>query len=60
MYRLQETRRRPGGGAPRPNVDVAALTQQPGRLDDIVEDGRQRATAVSSQTMARLREAMKI
>ena len=38
----------------------AALTQQPERLDDIVEDGRRRATAVSSQTMAEVRDAMKI
>ena len=38
----------------------ANLVQHPGRLDEIAEDGRRRATAVSSQTMAEVREAMKI
>lgn len=38
----------------------ATLTQHPGRLDEIAEDGRRRATALSSQTMAEVRDAMKI
>ena len=38
----------------------ATLTQHPSRLDEIAEDGRRRATAVSSQTMAEVRDAMKI
>jgi tryptophanyl-tRNA synthetase len=38
----------------------AELTKNPAQLDDIIEDGRQRAVAVTSRTMVEVREAMKI
>lgn len=51
--RLQEARGRSRGGDRRPYGEARAnLVQHPGRLDEIAEDGRRRATAVSSQTMA--------
>ena len=38
----------------------ASLTKNPAHLNDIVEDGRRRAVAVTSRTMEEGRDAMKI
>jgi len=38
----------------------ASLTQNPAQLNDIVEDGRRRASAIATRTMDEVRDAMKI
>lgn len=38
----------------------ASLTRHPGQLDEIVEEGRRKATAVTSRTMDEVRDAMRI